>query len=388
VLVAADRKKGEGRPEYRALEVVVEKLQRIQRDVGSATRVLPRQTARSVTEVLSRAHATAEQEMDNLLSDEALEAGDEDLTRLSITNERELREAEQFVSRFPSTDDFATVVLPVLETAFRSWDDGGRIDALATDMYSVRVPARLRGELRRDEIPTATFSRVRAVAGQDETDDLAPEFLSPAHPLVEAVLRRLREEGGDATFRHRFDVSSGEPGLVLSFAMRFVDGEGRTLDERLEAVEVLLDGRASGDASSDLAQLAITATTGTGGLPDPTAIPDWQARFSTLLHVAREEADRRAERHRIELEQAARELHDEEIANLALWRRAEERRVETITLGTDLQVSFESAEEYERLLKQLETEYEARRELIRDRSAVRLAGLELVGGRLYVGAAA
>jgi len=41
VLIAADRRRGHGRPEERALEVVVEKLQRIQRNLGRFSPVLP-----------------------------------------------------------------------------------------------------------------------------------------------------------------------------------------------------------------------------------------------------------------------------------------------------------------------------------------------------------
>ena len=65
----------------------------------------------------------------------------------------------------------------------------------------------------------------------------------------------------------------------------------------------------------------------------------------------------------------------------------EERRVERLTLGPASQLTFEASEEYERRMRQLDAEYERRRATIRDRSQIRLAGVELVGGRLIVGAA-
>ena len=387
VLVAADRKRGEGRPEYRALEVVIEKLHTIRRQVGSATRVLPRQTARSVAEVLAQASITAEQEMDELLTDEAIEAGESDLSRLSVTNQRELAEADRFVHSLGSTDDFSPIVRPLLETAFRAWDDGGRLEELEPGVFRVRIPARLRNTQRRDEIERATFHRDLAVAGQDETDALALEFLSPAHPLVEAVLRKLRDDATNPSFVHRFDVSAGDPeGLVLSFALRFVDGEGRTVDERLEAVEVSLDGRVSTDPAADLSRLGIDEP-GSAVLPDRDAIGAWQEEFERLSVPARAECERRADKRRLELEALGRELLEEELANLALWRAIEEKRIETLTLGTSVQVSFESGQEYHERMGRLDEEYEARRALLRDRSDVRLTGLELIGGRLIVPAA-
>lgn len=387
VLVAADRKRGEGRPEYRALEVVIEKLHKIRRQVGSATRVLPSQTARSVAEVLAEASLTAEREMDELLTDEVIEAGEADLSRLSVTNQRELAEAESFVKSLGATDDFSQVVRPLLETAFRAWDDGGRLDELEPGIFRVRIPARLRDAQHRQEIERATFRRDLAVSGQDEEDALAQEFLSPAHPLVEAVLRRLRDDATSPSFVHRFDVSAGDPeGLVLSFALRFVDGEGRTVDERLEAVEVTLDGRVSNESEQDLARLGIHAP-GSSVLPDKAAIERWQNEFEDLTAHARAEAERRAGKRRLELEGLGRELRDEELANLALWRNVEEKRIEILTLGTSAQVSFESGQEYEERMSRLDDEYEARRALVRDRSEVRLTGLELIGGRLIVPAA-
>lgn len=387
VLVSADRKRGEGRPEYRALEVVIEKLHRIRRQVGSATRVLPRQTARSVAEVLAQASATAEQEMDELLTDETIEAGETDLSRLSVTNQRELTEAERFVQSLGSTDDFSPIVRPLLETAFRAWDDGGRLEELETGVFRVRIPARLRDAQRRQEIERATFRRDLAVAGQDEKDAHAQEFLSPAHPLVESVLRRLRDDATNPSFIHRFDVSAGHPdGLVLSFALRFVDGEGRTVDERLEAVEVSLDGDVSHSLEADLHRLGIDEA-GASVIPDRAAIGRWQKAFVRLAAQARDEAERRAGKRRSELEDLGRGLREDELANLALWRRLEEQRIETLTLGTSAQVSFETGQEYEERMSRLDDEYEARRALVRDRSEVRLVGLELIGGRLIVPAA-
>src|SRR5262249_1549210 len=157
----------------------------------------------------------------------------------------------------------------------------------------------------------------------------------------------LRDDATDPSFIHRFDVSAGHPdGLVLSFALRFVDGEGRTVDERLEAVEVSLAGGVSDNADADLRRLGIDEA-GSSVLPDRAAIARWQEAFEPLTVRARAEAERRAGERRLELEALGRELREDELANLALWRRLEEQRIETLTLGTSAQVSFETGQEYE-----------------------------------------
>lgn len=248
----------------------------------------------------------------------------------------------------------------------------------------MRVPARLRGALRRDQVPFATFRRDLAVLGQDEPDEEAPEFLSPAHPLVEATLRLLRDEATDPAFTHRFDVSVGEPeALVLSFVVRFVDGDGRTVEERLEAVQVFADESVSEEPVDDLKRLGVSAILDSG-VPGRATVNRWRAHFQGLLPVARAEAERRAETRRLELEAVGRKLLEEEVANLALWRRAEEERIATLTLGKSAQVTFEGAQAYDERTRTLDREYEARRNLIRDRADVRLTGLELIGGRLIV----
>ncbi len=90
-LVAADRKGNEGRPEYRALEIVIEKLQRIAKESGSVGRVLPNFTSGKVREVLAGNVADVEGQVDRLMDDEDAQRANEDLTRLTLRNREELR---------------------------------------------------------------------------------------------------------------------------------------------------------------------------------------------------------------------------------------------------------------------------------------------------------
>ena len=248
-LVAADRK-NEGRPEARALEIVIEKLQRIARELGSVGAVLPGDWTGSVRRLLQQAKATHRGDGALLDTPEAARVA-EDLTRLAARNLFEIEEAEQHVAKLGTTDDFETQLGDLLRSAFRGWDDGGAIEPIGKQLVRVRVPARLRGQIGTATIDRATFRRDIAVAAADEREEFVPEFLVSAHPLVEGTLRALRDEASDPKCRHRFDVTGGErEGLILSFAMRFVDGEGRTAEEALAAVELQLDATVSTEPSS------------------------------------------------------------------------------------------------------------------------------------------
>ena len=325
--------------------------------------------------------------MERVLDDPELQRPAVDMSRLAVTNAREIEEAQAYVDRLGTTDDFTASVGTLLGVAFRAWDDGGSVTQLGEGLVRVSVPARLRRELERQSIERATFQRLLAVTGQDEEAQDAPEFLSPGHPLVEAPLRRLRDEASDPAFVHRFDVEVGEPeGLVMSFIARFVDGDGRTVDERLLAVEVGPTDAASRDPDADLRRLGLNSL-GNPGRPDPRLVTRWQERFPAVVEIGRQEAERRSEAHRQQLIEYAREMRDQEIGVLEVWRAQEARGIEVIALGTALQLSIEAVADYQRRTAALDSEYEARLALVRDRSAIRLASLELIGGRLIVRAA-
>lgn len=385
-LVAADDSRKQGRPEARALEIVIDKLRRIAQELGSVGAVLPGYSSGSVRRLLQQARGDLAERISDLLDDPDTRRASEELSRLASRNRVDIEEAERYVQRMGTVDDFEAHVGELLRTAFHGWDDGGQVEPVEPGVVRVRVPARLRAEVGAPLIERATFRRDLAVVLAESAEG-PPEFLSPAHPLVEGTLRALRDEASDPSFAHRFDVEVGDPpGLVLSFVSRFVDGEGRTVEESIGAVEVALDGRVSADADRDLERLGVEAPS-RGGVPDLGQVAPWKARFPHLAEVARVEAARREDARRQELADLARELVEEELVALGRWRGEEERRVETLTLGGSAQLTFEASEAYEQRMRELEAEYERRRSAIRDRSDVRLAGLDLIGGRLIVPAA-
>ena len=151
-LVAADRKGNQGRPEYRALEIVIEKLQRIAKESGSVGQVLPNFTSGKVREVLAGTVSDAEDQIDRLMDDEDARRANEDMTRITVRNREELRSAEAYVGGLGTIDDFRDLLEPLLRTTFHGWDDGGSLADTAQDVFRVTVPNRLRLELG-TEIP-------------------------------------------------------------------------------------------------------------------------------------------------------------------------------------------------------------------------------------------
>jgi superfamily II DNA or RNA helicase len=385
-LVAADRKGNQGRPEYRVLEIVIEKLQRIAKESGSVGQVLPNFTSGKVREVLAGTVSDAEHQIDRLMDDEDARHAKDDLTRITVRNHEDLRAAVGYVEGMGTIDDFREILEPLLRTTFHGWDDAGALVDTGQGVLRVTVPRRLRTELG-TEIRRATFNRHVAVASQEVGDEEPIEFLTPAHPLIDATLRAIRDDGRDPSFPHRFDVAAdATEGLVLSFVARYMDGEGRTVDERLEAVEVSVDDAVSRDAAHDLTRLGIDETSAPGR-PDSARVGVWKARFAELAEDARVEAERRAAEHLDELGRIAVELGGKEREALGEWKSSEKSRIERISFGGALQVSFDQLNAYEERSARLEAEYERRLSTMRDRSDIRLASLELLGGRLLVQAA-
>ena len=383
-LVAADRKDNEGRPEYRALEVLIEKLKKIQSEAGSVGQVLPNFASGRVRELISGSVGDVEGAMDRLLEDADTKRASAELTRLTVRNRDDLERAEQYVDDLGTIDDFEALLAPLLRTAFHGWDDGGALEPMGSDLVRVAVPQRLRQHLAVAEIPRATFKRGVAVAAQEAGSDPV-EFLTPAHPLVDAALRLLRDEARDPSFSHRFDVAPDEQeGLIVSFIARFVDGESRTVDERLEAVEVSFDGHASTDADRDSVRLGLDVLVAAPGRPDAERIAEWKQRFSDLAVTARAEAERRVEARRLEIDDLADEIVAEEREALVRWKGEEKERIDRISFGPGGAMSFDQLEAYDERKHRLEAEYERRLSSLRDRSHVRLASLELLGGRLLV----
>ena len=104
------------------------------------------------------------------------------------------------------------------------------------------------------------------------------------------------------------------------------------------------------------------------------------------MQAALTEAARRADVQRGALAESAAELAAAERQTLAVWQSEEFRRLEHMVFGDAAQISFEQERAFSERRIALETEAERRRATLRDRTHVRVAAVEPLGGRLLVGA--
>lgn len=221
----------------------------------------------------------------------------------------------------------------------------------------------------------ATF--VRAVALDPANRGLA--FLTPVHPLVRAVLQRVRTRLYDDRAADRVavrPVANGDEGWLFTFVGRIVSDDQKVVEEPLVPVFVPLDGdapsAASHDEQQDLRRLRQRGLANGDGAVDK-AWHKLSGGFDTAAEHARVEASRRlgqrAEQLRAQLSAEAERL----AGDLDRWHKAElaeaERRFNTyigdaVQLGlfTDMgQDGFHSLEEAK---ARVDEEFDRRRHIL------------------------
>ena len=333
-----------GYVEERAAEIVVTKLQEIARDVGSVSNVAPIARAISLEEYLATcagddeevdvervARAAAERvdaarrgeigDMpDELVSGESFEA--DDLARV----EAELAAAAEFA---PSFDDVRAFLARYVA------QQGGALEPRSDEpgVYRLTVPPALAAAADTVAIDRATFDRERAEAEANLPRDRRVAFLSPGHPVVLAALRRARGwvymNGFASRVSYRLTAAGTQPAVLFTYAIRFVDGRGETIEERFEVVEARPDGVVSHDGEADLRQFLLAPQPAALGPAEEVtlrrAVP---AVFDRLTEPALAQAAERADARLADLAQQQRRVADEALLRLGAWRERAEARVE------------------------------------------------------------
>ncbi|MCA9983643.1 MAG: DUF3883 domain-containing protein, partial [Anaerolineales bacterium] len=127
------------------------------------------------------------------------------------------------------------------------------------------------------EYKTITFSK------EHLQDDATLEWVTPGHPLFEAVRADLWQQAQPDLERGAvfYDLNRTEPACLDLFSARIQDGRGRALHERLFAVETAVSG-ASIIRQPTLFLDLIPAPQGTAP-PDSSRLPDNQQAERTLV---------------------------------------------------------------------------------------------------------
>lgn len=384
--------------EQRVAQIVVEKLERIAEDVGSVSNVFPLTNKVNVDEFLARANPdavdAAAEEMNAQLDQAVQDAREkihgevsEELVRGEQFSEHDLREVErelaaarEFIPEFSDVEEF-------LRTFLRSEDVTGN-DGFETtaqdDVYSLRVPRSLQSEVGRDKYLRVTFRRDLAVAEQDRDDAARVEFLSPGHPLVRAALRRMRGKIFAAGFASRVSFRRTPPnsdaGFFFTYALRFVDARGETIEERFEAVRVNLDGRASHESENDLRVFVERAPLGSiSPAEEKNLLPRFREKFDAARSAADVEIERRQQARVRELEHAQRDIASDGLKRLGAWKLASEQRLRQRFGDVLATQQLDLFKERERRIRQFDKEQE---NLLKDeaRREAEIRAMELVRG--------
>jgi len=346
--------------EQRVAEVVVEKLERIRRELGSVANVFPMTQKLKLEQFLRDLDTSAIDQQEQLLSDEAslnpaieavtaqVEQRLDQLQQEQTTLPSELMQGERFgheemlalqaqldasrafVPEYQDIEEFLRVFLTLSEI-----NDGDMRPAHEHGVWSVDIPERLRRELRdvyRQQVqryPRATFQRQLAIQEAEREVEQRVEFLSPGHPFVQSALRYMRGRAFRADFPSRIAYrrmpAGSQSGYLFTYAVRFVDGRGETLEERFEVVFVALDGTVSQDAEADLRLFTERRPFGNLSVQEEQEVlPLFQAAFDDARNSAFAEMQhRRDERCRALQRQQEQRIFDA-LEKLGRWKLANE----------------------------------------------------------------
>jgi ERCC4-related helicase len=142
-----------------------------------------------------------------------------------------MRTSKSLLPDFEEVGEFVRLVLEREGGVFRPTN--------APSVFEIIVPRSLQESGVESSYPRVTFDREIAV------NDKNIEFLTASHPLVQAVMRRIRASIYDSQYSNRMSyrvVDSEEAGILFTFVSRFFDGCGDLLYESLIPVFVSLNG--------------------------------------------------------------------------------------------------------------------------------------------------
>lgn len=362
--------------EQRVAQVVIEKLERIGREVGSVSNVFPLAQKIKIEEFLSQLDAQQiekvelsspegdgqnpeiekvasqiEHLLEKTIQDESKkkpetteESVPSDLIRGEEFGSAEMAEIQEnldasrtFVPEYGDVEEFLKVFMTLPDM------DGGALHPTRENgIWSLDVPRRLQDDLKNakgqriENYPRVTFQRKIAVAEAERDTDERVEFLSPGHPLVQTALRHMRGRAFEARFLSRMAYrrtnAGSNPGFIFTYVLRFVDGRGETIEERFETVFVGLDGQVSQNSEEDLRRF--TEKRISGGLfgnlsekEEKNLLPRFQVAFEPAQITAQQEVERRRELRRQELVKVQRDISSKALVRLGRWEQASEDRL-------------------------------------------------------------
>lgn len=366
--------------EQRVAEVVIQKLERIGKELGSVSNVFPIAQRLKIEEFLHQLDTTAIDQQEQLLPDEAeinpaIEEVTEQIARqfdlleqesiqpseTSIPTElaqgerfghqerlalqEQLEASRAFVPEYEDVEAFLRIFMTLPDI------DGGQLRPTAeSGVWLVDIPRRLQRELKDaygqliERYPRATFQRQLAIQEAEREVERRVEFLSPGHPLVQVALRYMRGCAFKPDFpsrvAYRRTLPDSIPGYIFTYAARFVDGRGETIEERFEAIFVALDGQMSQAPEKDMQLFTERRPFGNLSPQEETdVLPIFRAAFESAKGAALKEMLRRRDQRCQELHSLQSRIANEAFVRLGRWLQASEaqlqRRFSDVSVGSN-----------------------------------------------------
>ncbi|MFQ5884514.1 MAG: helicase-related protein, partial [Thermoplasmata archaeon] len=239
------------------LELLVKKLERIRRDLGSVADVTGVASGLDVHEDMmlvgrkrkrseegKRLLSELDRKYENLLDQrkrrltfwrESQE--DASLPRKNLADIYDARDRTE--SLVPGPESLEEFVKDRITMA------GGSLIPTSEGEFAIVVPQVFQRPGVKARYDRATFDREKALADIERRI----EFLTPAHPLVDAIIRHVRSSPYDPRAMNRMAYKTVkmdiDPGVLFTFLARFHDGVGRVIQEHMEPIFVSLGGAPS-----------------------------------------------------------------------------------------------------------------------------------------------
>ncbi|MHC4598156.1 MAG: helicase-related protein [Planctomycetota bacterium] len=284
----------EGSLESALLDLLHRKVDRIRRELGSASEVLASFGNFDPEPFILQARGApndSKREFEDLVDAQVRtrfetwkKAGSDSILAPRVFGREEEEEVLEVLRRSRGFPPEYPECRRLLEGSFSLL--GGRIEETGEpSIVRLHVPPPLQGADLPPRIDRATFERETALRPEARETD----FITPSHPLIRECVHAMKSRLFDSCFPARVcAVKGSEDGFLFVFQRRFLDGRGECVEESLESVFVPRTGPVSSDAESDRERLW---SAGEG--PSVTRPPWVAAQWSSCLKSAREEERRR-----------------------------------------------------------------------------------------------
>lgn len=324
--------------ESEILEILKRKIDQIRKDTGSVTDILGTFTTFELQDILMETGGLIDEIDDakgrikkaTALIDQRIAEGQTTLQSWKaqmLLGSNPFSEAERSQVQFtidrsaktlPTSKDIEELVTLILK------EEGGTVEPAGRNgIYRVSVPRHLLSTGVQQEYHIATFDRNIAISNEDA------EFLSYFHPLVQAVVNKLRsrlhDPDGYGRMSYRVIERGQEGGILFTYIARFIDGSRTSLQEVMFPVFVNLDGIAE---ESDQKNFDLMRTPGIPlNVPSSVLDSQYKARWQELRRIAQDFAKQKLAAMLDEVQEKNSEQCDIKLKDLDRWSEDVRKKV-------------------------------------------------------------